>query len=215
LSALKKFFALLKEHGVIVTNPADRLAPPLREKKEPLVLQKTEYKALLYAASSHPRDFAIVQVFLQTGIRVSELAGLEVSDVDMVSRTLFIRQGKRKKDRTIPLEEQAIGALRAYLPLRDALALPDCTALFVAKNGTSLDVRSIRYLVKKYMKKADIKKRASVHTLRHTCATHKVDNGMTIPALQKLLGHERIQTTYGYVHLATASFRKQQEQTAL
>ncbi len=152
-------------------------------------------------------------MFLQAGLRVSELANLTLSDLDLNNKTLLVRQGKGKKDRTIPLEQQSLAALKSYLGEREAD--PECEHLFVAKNGTSLAVRSVRYIVKKHMQKAGIKKRASVHTLRHTFGTHKVDKGMTLPNLKDLMGHRKLETTYRYVHLAKTNLRQQQEQTAL
>ena len=213
LSSLRKFFSFLKENDIIAGNPAETVKGPRKEEHEPVVLQKTEYQSLLYAASGNSRDYAIIQVFLQAGLRVSELANLTLSDLDLVNKTLLVQQGKGKKDRTIPLEQQSLAALKSYLGEREAD--PECEHLFVAKNGTSLAIRSVRYIVKKHMQKAGIKKRASVHTLRHTFGTHKVDKGMTIPNLQDLMGHRKMETTYRYVHLAKTNLRQQQEQTAL
>ena len=96
-----------------------------------------------------------------------------------------------------------------------ALSLDRYDTLFLAKNGTSLDVRTVRWMVHKYLQKAGVKKQASVHTLRHTSATHRLHNGMTLTNLQELLGHKRMETTYRYVHLDKTTLRQQQEQTAL
>ena len=213
LASLRKFFRFLQENSVIYGCPTDTIKSPFKEEKDPPVLQKNEYKALLYEARDHPRDFAILQLFLQTGIRVGELVSLERGELDLENKTLIVRQGKGKKDRTIPLEDQAVAALTGYLKGRGFIP-PDET-VFLAKNGSSMDVRTVRLLVKKYLKKAGITKKASVHTLRHTFGTHKVDRGMTIPALQSLLGHKKMETTYKYVHLAKTTLRQQQESTAL
>ena len=208
LSALRKFFTFLKENDIIAGNPAETVKGPRKEEHEAVVLQKTEYQSLLYAASTNTRDYAIIQVFLQAGLRISELANLLLADVDLDTKMLYVR-GKGKKDRTIPLEQQSVGAINKYLTERKAH--PECEHLFVAKNGTSLAVRSVRYIVKKHMQKAGIKKRASVHTF----GTHKVDKGMTLPNLKDLMGHRKLETTYRYVHLAKTNLRQQQEQTAL
>lgn len=212
LAAIRKYFTFLKDNNIISGNPSETVKGPIREEKDPPVLYRNEYKALLFEASQSPRDYAILQVFLQTGIRVGELVTLQIDDVDLENKVLIVRQGKGKKDRTIPLEEQAISAITNYLSTR-GLEAPE--SLFLARNNTSLDVRTIRYLVKRYMTKAGIRKKASVHTLRHTFGTHKVDKGMTLPALQELLGHKKMETTYKYVHLAKTTLRQQQEQTAL
>lgn len=212
LSALRKFFTLMKDNNFITGNPVNTVKSPVKEEKDPPILYKNEYKALLFEASGDPRNYAILQTFLQTGIRVSELVNLKLEDVDLTNKLLIVRQGKGKKDRTIPLEDQALSAISKYLETREK---DNEEYLFLAKNQTSLDVRSVRYMVHKYMQKAGITKKASVHTLRHTFGTHKVDRGMTIPALQELLGHKKMETTYKYVHLAKTSLRQQQEATAL
>lgn len=212
LASIRKFFNFLQDNGFLKGNPAHTVKGPIREEKDPAVLFKNEYKALLYEASGDPRDYAILQTFLQTGIRVGELVNLQLEDIDLTNKLLIVRQGKGKKDRSIPLESQAIEALTKYLTIKGK---PDSGYLFLAKNGTSLDVRTVRYMVRKYVLKAGINKKASVHTLRHTFGTHKIDKGMTIPALQELLGHKKMETTYKYVHLAKTTLREQQEATAL
>src|SRR5258708_27465413 len=111
----------------------------------------------------------------QGGLRGSQLVALSVHDIDLENGLLHVRQSKGKKDRNISLETQAIDSLKKYLAVRESD--PECISFFVARNGTSLDVRSVRYLAAKYMKKAGIKKKASVHTLRHTYGTHKVHRG--------------------------------------
>lgn len=212
LAAVRKFFNFMQDNDFIKGNPSHTVKGPIKEDKMPTVLFKNEYKALLYEASSNPRDYAILQTFLQTGIRVSELVNLKLDDIDFENKDMIVRQGKGKKDRTIPLESQALDAISKYLQSREK---SDSEYVFLARNGTSLDVRSVRYLVKKYVSKAGIKKHTSAHTLRHTYGSHKVENGLSIPALQQLLGHKDMQTTYKYVHLAKTTLRQQQEATAL
>lgn len=214
LAAVRKFFNFLKDNDFISGNPAYTVKGPVREERDPPILYRNEYKALLFESNGNPRDYAILQTFLQTGLRVSELTNLKIEDADLTNKILVVRQGKGKKDRTIPLEDQALGAITHYLELRKNMS-PDNEYLFLAKNGSSLDVRTVRYMVQKYLTKAGINKKASVHTLRHTFGTHKVDKGMTIPSLQELLGHKKMETTYKYVHLAKTSLRQQQEATAL
>lgn len=213
LAAIRKFFGFLKENSIIAGNPAETVKGPRKEEKEPNILHKNEYKALLFEAQGNSRDYAIIQVFLQTGLRVGELVNLTLSDIDVENKTLTVRQGKGKRDRTIPLEEQALRALKSYLSER--IVGDDSMPVFLAKNETSMDVRTVRYVVQKYLKLAGIRKKASVHTLRHTFGTHKVDKGMTLPALQELLGHRKMETTYKYVHLAQTNLREQQERTGL
>src|ERR671917_1967498 len=114
LAAIRGFLKFCKDNQIIFGNPAETIEGPIREQKDPVVLLKTEYKALLQVAGDNPRDFAIVMLFLQTGLRVSELVNLKLQDVDFVSRELTVRQGKGRRDRVVPLVGQASEALKAY-----------------------------------------------------------------------------------------------------
>src|SRR5919206_3981554 len=102
LAAIRKFLTFLEKSSILATNPAHTMKSARREEKEPTILYKEQYKALLYEASDNIRDYAIIQTFLQTGIRLSELANVRVDDVDVEHRILTVRQGKGKKDRQIP-----------------------------------------------------------------------------------------------------------------
>ena len=150
LAAIRKFFTFLEENKVIAGNPAMTVKGARREEKEPGILYKEQYKALLYEASENVRDYAIIMTFLQTGIRLSELVNLQVEDVDLEHRLLTVRQGKGKKDRHIPLVDEAVKALRNYLRYRNTELILDDDICFLAKNGTSLNVSSVKYLVAKY-----------------------------------------------------------------
>ena len=178
-------------------------------------LYKEQYKALLYEASDDLRDYAIIMTFLQTGIRLSELASLRLEDVDFENRLLTVRQGKGRRDRQIPLVDEEVKALRNYLRHRATELILDDDTLFLAKNGTSLNVSSVKAIVAKYVKKAGIRKRVSVHTLRHTFGAHKADKHMSIATLQELMGHKKKETTLKYIHLARTNLRKEMVDTAL
>jgi site-specific recombinase XerD len=155
----------------------------------------------------------MVTLFLQTGLRVSELVNLKLTDIDFTSNEITVRQGKGRKDRVVPLVKQAEQALKTYLKVRDAQ--PEYDEVFIARNGTSMDVRTVRYRIHKYYKEAGIKKKASVHTLRHTFSTHQIHNGLKINQLKAVLGHRRMETTYKYVHLDRTNLRTEMEQGAL
>jgi integrase/recombinase XerC len=215
LAALRKFFTFLEENKIIAGNPANTVKGARREQKEPGILYKEQYKALLYEASDNVRDYAMIMTFLQTGIRLSELVNLQVDDVDFEHRALTVRQGKGKKDRQIPLVDEAVKALRNYLRYRNTELVLDDEIFFLAKNGTSLCVSSVKYIVAKYVKKAGIRKKVSVHTLRHTFGAHKADKQMGIATLQELMGHKKKETTLKYIHLARANLRQEMMQTAL
>ena len=215
LAAIRKFFAFLEVNKVIATNPALTVIGARREEKEPNILYKEQYKALLYEAAEDTRDYAIIMTFLQTGIRLSELTHLKVEDVDFENRLLTVRQGKGKKDRQIPLVDDEVKALRNYLRYRATELILDDDILFLAKNGTSLNVSSVKAIVAKYVKKAGIRKRVSVHTLRHTFGAHKADKHMSLATLQTLMGHKKKETTLKYIHLARTNLRKEMVETAL
>src|ERR687883_1800484 len=124
LAAIKEYLRFLVGSGIIPISPAESVSAPKRERNGRTYLIPEEYTRLLSLAGSNPRDYAILQVFLQTGIRVSELCRLTLSDVDLVDRTVTIRQGKGMADRTIELEKKGLQALRNYLQsLSDALFL--------------------------------------------------------------------------------------------
>src|ERR687886_2436943 len=215
LAAIRKFFSFLEENSILAANPAHTVKGARREEKEPNILYKEQYKALLYEASDHIRDYAIIQTFLQTGIRLSELANLRVDDVDLEHRILTVRQGKGKKDRQIPLVDEAIKALRNYTRYRNTELILDDDTFFLAKNGTSMNVSTVKYLVAKYVKKAGIRKKVSVHTLRHTFGAHKADKHMSLATLQELMGHRKKETTLKYIHVAKTNLRTEMAETAL
>jgi site-specific recombinase XerD len=213
LAAIRGFLKFCKDNQIILGNPADTIKGPIREERAPAILLKTEYKALLQVAGGSSRDLAMVILFLQTGLRVSELVNLKLTDIDFTSREMTVRQGKGRKDRVVPLVKQAEAALKAYLKVRDAQ--PEYDEVFIARNGTSMDQRTVRYRIQKYYKEAGIKKKASVHTLRHTFSTHQIHNGLKINQLKEVLGHRRMETTYKYVHVDRTTLRQEMEQGAL
>jgi site-specific recombinase XerD len=208
LASLRHFLKFLKENGVIAGNPAETVIRARKEEKDPTVLFKNEYKALLFEAQGNSRDYAILLTFLKSGIRESELADLQIDDVDFVHDTLRVREGKGKKERTVPLMPELKRALRRYVGDRDQQAnIVDEETLFLARNGTSLNPSSIRKLVKKYYTKAGVRK-SGVHTPRHTFSAHNVNNGMPIADLQKVLGHKKKETTLKYIHVVNTSLRE-------
>jgi site-specific recombinase XerD len=213
LASIRGFLKFCKDNQIIFGNPADTIEGPIREERDPAILLKTEYKALLQVAGDNERDFAIVMLFLQSGLRVSELVNLRLIDVDFESREIIVRQGKGRKDRVVPLVGQAMEALKAYLAVREVS--PEYDNVFLARNKTSMDQRTVRYRIQKYYKEAGIRKKASVHTLRHTFATHQIHNGLKINQLKDVLGHKKMETTYKYVHLDRTNLRREMEAGAL
>lgn len=213
LATIRGFLGFMKDNQIIYGNPADTIEGPIREEREPSILLKTEYKALLQVAGENPRDLAIVMLMLQTGLRVSELVNLKLDDIAFDKKEILVRQGKGRKDRVVPLVGQAREAVKAYLAVRESL--PEYDNVFIARNGTSMDQRTVRYRIKKYYKEAGITKKASCHTLRHTFATHQIHNGLKLNELKEVLGHKKMETTYKYVHLDRTNLRVAMEQGAL
>ena len=188
-------------------------------KKEPRYLSEEEYGRLLRACSHHTRDAAIVEVFLQTGTRLSELAGLNLPDIELPKRiTRDIEsmgsvcvQRKGGKVERIPLNYKACQARAAYLKVRPKV---EHGGLFVTKFKTRMTARSIEYMVSKYLAETGIR-HASVHTLRHTMATHHVARGTDLKTVQVTLGHASLATTSIYVSLSKRAQKKALQEHAL
>ena len=216
---LKTFFKWLVGQEMIMINPAVQLVAPRAIKKEPRYLSEEEYRRLLRACSHHARDAAIVEVFLQTGMRLSELAHLTLTDVELPKRiTLPIDSmgsvrvhRKGGKVERIPLNYKACQALAAYLKVRPKV---EHDGLFVTKFKTRMTARSIEYMVSKYLAETGIR-HASVHTLRHTMATHHVARGTDLKTVQVTLGHASLATTSIYVSLSKRPQKKALQEHAL
>jgi site-specific recombinase XerD len=211
LAAIREFFRYLEADGRISSSPAAGVAIPKKECKAKVYLRPDEYMRLLAAAGGNARDFAILQLFLQTGIRVSELANLLLSHLDLHGRTLHVEAGKGKKDRVIALEKKAIQALKHYLSARPTTGDEH---LFLNCEGRGLSIRGVQDIVEKYAQRAGITKKFSAHSLRHTFATHKARQGISPWQLKEWMGHSSIATTQIYVHMGEDA-RKQMEATSL
>src|ERR687888_2799095 len=184
LSALREYFRFLEGVGMIAKSPTIGIETPKREKNGRHVLRADEYTKMLSLAGANPRDYAALQVFLQTGIRVSELANLTKDDIDFIKPAIKVR-GKGSVEREIALEKKGVHALKSYLAIR-----PDSVShrVFLNYKGEPISERGIRKLVVKYRKEAGITKKASCHTLRHTFATYKAEKGVSAYQLQQWLG---------------------------
>src|SRR2546422_1676961 len=166
VSAIREYFRFLEGVGVIERSPVAGIDTPKREKHTRQFLRSDEYTKMLSLAGGNPRDYAILQVFLQTGIRVSELASLALGDVDFIKPAIRVR-GKGNQEREIALEKRGVQDLKKYIAVRPE-NLSD--VLFLNYKDEPISERGIRKLVVKYRKNAGITKRASCHTLRHNPA---------------------------------------------
>ena len=211
MSAIREYFRFLEGVGMIAKSPTTGIETPKREKNGRQVLRPDEYTKMLSLAGANPRDYAVLQVFLQTGIRVSELANLRIEDLDFIKPSITVR-GKGSVAREIALEKKGLHALKSYLAVRPASV---SQRVFLNYQGEPISERGIRKLVVKYRKEAGITKKASCHTLRHTFATYKAEKGVSAYQLQQWLGHANLNTTQIYVHLGKQNARKVMEQTSL
>ena len=212
LAALRAYFRYLETHELIAKNPAATIETPKREKIGRTYLSRDEYNRLLSAAGANSRDYAIFQLFLQTGLRVSELCHLSRDDVDLDNRVVRVTGGKGQKAREIDLEKKGLQALKNYL--KDRPQGYD-EHFFLNADGEPLSERGVRWLVAEYRRQAGITKKASPHSLRHTFATQKAEKGVSPYQLQEWLGHTSLATTQIYVHIGRANARKVMEATSL
>ena len=211
LAAIREYLKYLVDvEKILPSSPAEKIVRPKKERKQRVFLRVEEYMQLLNAAAGNSRDYAILQLFLQTGIRVAELVGLTLADIDLDQGEMLIN-GKGSKQRTIYLEKKAAQALRSYLTDRPR---SQDQHIFLNYQGTHLSVQGVSDIVEKYRTLAGITKQFSCHSLRHTCATYKASKGYTPSELQDLLGHEKPETSFIYVHMARDT-RKLMQQTSL
>lgn len=196
-NSTKTFFKFLKSSGFINENPADALEHPKFENKPPRILSQIEYRALRDAARGDRRIYAIIELFLQTGIRIGELSKLTTDDVELDSPTptLHIRPFEGSVERSIPLNKPAVDAVKNYLEVRPKT--PN-KALFVTKTGRPLLIRNIRTAIDRYFKMGGIKD-AKVNDLRHTWIAHHLSSGTSLTLISKLAGHKRVSTTERYL----------------
>ncbi len=206
MAALRSFFRHLCREAVLAENPFSAVRTPKLEKKLPSFLDPGEMLTMLDLpdkSSLGRRDGAILELLYATGMRVSELAGLAVRDVDMASGYALV-YGKGSKERVVPVGRKALAAVKLYLDLARprlmAAGQPHDT-LFVNSRGGPLTDRSVRRVVDKYVQAMALTKHVSPHTIRHTFATHLLNNGADLRSVQELLGHVNLSTTQLYTHV--------------
>jgi tyrosine recombinase XerC len=202
LSSLRTFFRFLTREGFVKSNPITGILSPKLDKHLPQFLTEEETTRLIESSIpktlSGKRDRAILETFYSTGIRISELVGLNLEDVDIISGIVKVR-GKGKKERIVPIGEIAIRAIRDYLEKRNM----ETSALFLNPSRRRISDRGVRYMFRKYILRAGIKQGISPHTLRHSFATHLLNRGADLRTVQELLGHANLGTTQIYTHLTT------------
>jgi integrase/recombinase XerC len=214
LASLRSFFKFAQREGKCESNPAKPLRNPRKERKLPHFLSNQEIGQLLAAPpKSDPqgiRDRAILETMYSAGLRVSELVGMNLDDLDLLDGLVRIR-GKGKKERLSPLGSFAVKALQNWLKVREpATNLPakHGSPVFLNRFGKRLTTRSIARMLEKYLKLTGLDLRTSPHTLRHSFATHLLDRGADIRSVQELLGHKSLVTTQIYTHVSTAGLKE-------
>jgi tyrosine recombinase XerC len=208
LSALRTFVRFLRREGWLEHDPAALAASPRREIKVPAHLSVDEMSRLLETPdTSTPlgrRDRAILELFYASGLRLSELVGLDLEDVNLSGRIVRVF-GKGAKERLVPFNDTTRGAVRAWLQDRAELCGGKrIDALFVNFRGTRLTGRSVQRLVAKYVTACSTRFGISPHALRHSFATHLLQRGADLRAIQELLGHVQLSTTQRYTHVNAA-----------
>ncbi|MGK2857012.1 MAG: tyrosine recombinase XerC [Thermoanaerobaculia bacterium] len=207
LSALRSFFRYLVREGMVPANPARGVATPKREKYLPTVLQPADVALLLEQPDIETplgiRDRAWLELLYASGIRVSELVGIDLDDIDLRQRLLKVR-GKGSKERIVPFGRQAESAIQQWMKVRLGLLTPDSDedALLLNHRGGRITARSIRRGLARYVRGAALAAGVSPHTLRHSFATHLLNAGADLRSIQELLGHVSLSTTQKYTHLA-------------
>ena len=220
ISTLKSFFKFLYRRGIIADNPARMLKFPKKEKYLPNVFNVDDIFTLLdLPDKSTPmgmRDALILELLYGTGVRVSELVGLDRNAVDLNGMRILVR-GKGKKERIVPLAPELISLIKDYYKVMYDIVsegrVVESDALIINRLGTRMTDRTIRRVVEAYLKKAGLPLDYSPHSFRHTFATHLLEGGADLRSIQELLGHESLATTQKYTHSDLASLLKVYDET--
>ncbi len=225
IATLRSFYKWLLRKGSVTANPMLLIRTPKQAKRLPKAITVEQIDKLLSMPDNREtlgaRDRAILETLYSTGVRVSELVDLNRNDLNMVEQTIHVR-GKGKKERVVPLGSHALAAVRHYMTLlepdpqfaavRERSMTDPAVPLFVNKNSGRLSSRSVRRKLDKYLIAAGLDPSISPHTLRHSFATHLLDNGADLRSVQELLGHQSLSTTQIYTHLTSMRLRTAYDQ---
>ena len=220
LAALRSFVRFLCRENILQGNPIAAVATPKQDKRLPHFLYPLEVEMLLEAVDTTSvagrRDRAILETLYATGLRVSELVGIDLVDLDLILNQVKVR-GKGNRERIVPLGSMAHKYLLEYLergrPSMAAKSKKTVSALFLNRYGDRLSQRSIRNILNKYVDQVALNRRISPHTLRHSFATHLLNNGADLRSVQELLGHVKLSTTQIYTHLTKDSIKNIHDNT--
>ena len=204
LSAIRSFYNFLLKKRLTESNPAQHVKAPKQARKLPKTLDVDQISGLLEAGANSAleiRDLAMFELFYSSGLRLSELAALNLADIDLPDNSLMIRTGKGGKSRILPIGSKAVTAINNWLELRQKNAAVSDSAVFISTRGTRLGQRSIELRLEQWCKKKGIAEHIHPHMLRHSFASHLLESSQDLRAVQELLGHSNISTTQIYTHL--------------
>ncbi|HOM60956.1 MAG TPA: tyrosine recombinase XerC [Anaerohalosphaeraceae bacterium] len=218
LATLRSFYKFLVKRGQLGSNPVSSIKTPKQDKKLPKFLEYEQVQKLLNTPPTDnwlgARDRAMLEVLYSTGMRVSELVALNLEDVDFLGEVIHVR-GKGKKERICPIGSSALQSIQHYIEYRNRRIQADpgfdSKVLFANKHGKRLSTRSVRRKMDKYLIAAGLDPAISPHTLRHSFATHMLNNGADLRSVQELLGHQSLSTTQIYTHVTTSRMKEQYE----
>ncbi len=207
LACIRSLYKYLCREGILELNPLESIRTPKQDKRLPHFMSVNDVETLLNIPEQNTvlgiRDKAIMETLYSTGIRVSELVGMNVVDVDFFNEVVKVK-GKGKKERLAPIGNHALHAIRLYLDKRNS----DKPALFLNHHGGRLTDRSVARMLEKYVKIGGMCSTISPHTFRHSFATHLLDNGADLRSVQELLGHANLSTTQIYTHVTTERLKQ-------
>jgi integrase/recombinase XerC len=204
LSAIRSFYSFLLKKGLVEINPAQHIQAPKQVRKLPKTLDIDQITGLLEAGADsilEIRDVAMFELFYSSGLRLSELRALNLTDIDLNDLSLVVRSGKGGKTRILPIGSKAISALKQWLTHRSKYNVLNEAAIFVSRRGSRLSQRSIELRLEQWCKTKGIAEHIHPHMFRHSFASHLLESSQDLRAVQELLGHSNISTTQIYTHL--------------
>lgn len=210
ISTLRTFYHFLISRDYVITNPFDNLPLPKQEKYLPTFFYENEIEQLFASidpdSKMYVRDLAMLELLYGTGMRASELLAMKKSSIDLNTQVIRV-MGKGQKERIIPFNDRAQAALAEYLEIYDE-KIPKGSSIWLNYRGHALTDRGLRYILNQLVNKSALNFHMHPHKLRHTFATHMLNNGADLRAVQELLGHESLSTTQKYTHVSRESLRK-------
>ncbi|MDR3281597.1 MAG: tyrosine recombinase XerC [Endomicrobium sp.] len=209
LASIRTFYKFLVINNIIKKNPIENISGPKKNKKLPLFLTEMEMQILFDIPNMKLRDKAMIELLYSCGLRIGELMSLNLKNINFISGTINVI-GKGSKERIVPVGIPCLLAIKNYIDERYVLGLPYevPSPLFLNNRAKRLNQRSARRILRTYFTKANLNKKASPHTIRHTFATHILDRGCDLQSVQEMLGHKNLSSTQIYTHVTIESLKK-------